>query len=819
MKFKLLFLLTLFSMIGLSGSASDPRKYTWYGEQPFAGDGYTPEFYIYNVGTKKFLTTTGLVAPGKGIEPTLFRFTLREEDGSWYIQNPDNNYLRVWYDLNGSYASTNSSSSLVDAIARYTLGTTLEQNTCHDTQANGTVYMFRSNQLLSRAYLFFNVNADETFSSLTVMPWNVNDKNATDNTKFLLVSPTQYQKEIDRKADVDELDFSQNNVNVTSYLINPTILQTQGTATYAPYGWAVGSFAAGDNNITDPNLGINADTRLQCWTPSSMDFRFDYNQKVTLPAGSYEFTAEIFMHGDCSNAVLYVMGSGLDVMSPIPPSVEPNTANYKVEFSLNVETEVQLGVKTTSESGFFQSWVAADNFKLKFLSNTNATAAKTYWYGESATAELEYYLCNFKNGLFINENPTKPGNLYEDENAEKLVVLAKKYKFNFSNDQSKAKISRQVQSNSYLYLRMEYELLNTDQYRSMLSSNGEDAYTNYPFVGRTLTGTSSLNISGPNNDKRGSYQFSSGNSVHYFGLSDSQTYDSNTSASDDVNWWMAISQHQLDCYEEYVRTYVEALGVLGNEEYPMLKMYEDELRKWLNTPAQYNPSKANDNVTPELRRLLDLIYALEKLEDKGTTLTGRYGTRCLYYDFKVEGATLYTVEGLKGPMLVLNEVTNKKGEAGEAYIYQATADEQTFRNQHKNYKDEPSISNPFMRGVYDDKLFTKLSREVPVGCYVLQTKKNDKGEDVQKFYKVTKEGSKSTAYRCYVTVPKQIEEDEEARVNGYRLFFEDDTTDVIQDVFGLDTGKAPVIYDLNGRRLPSLQKGINIVNGHKVLVK
>jgi hypothetical protein len=100
--------------------------------------------------------------------------------------------------------------------------------------------------------------------------------------------------------------------------------------------------------------------------------------------------------------------------------------------------------------------------------------------------------------------------------------------------------------------------------------------------------------------------------------------------------------------------------------------------------------------------------------------------------------------------------------------------------------------------------------DAPNGSYVLQNNDNRVA-----FYLV--DTSKATpevgANRCYLTVPA-----------GARpaFFFDNDETTGINALNALTTGKA-TIYDVNGRQVPSLQKGMNIVkaNGksYKVVVK
>ena len=55
-------------------------------------------------------------------------------------------------------------------------------------------------------------------------------------------------------------------------------------------------------------------------------------------------------------------------------------------------------------------------------------------------------------------------------------------------------------------------------------------------------------------------------------------------------------------------------------------------------------------------------------------------------------------------------------------------------------------------------------------------------------------------------------------VKGFALDFEDDATSIQNSKFNIQNEEAP-IYNLAGQRLNKPVKGINIVNGKKVMVK
>jgi hypothetical protein len=190
-----------------------------------------------------------------------------------------------------------------------------------------------------------------------------------------------------------------------------------------------------------------------------------------------------------------------------------------------------------------------------------------------------------------------------------------------------------------------------------------------------------------------------------------------------------------------------------------------------------------------------------KPETRSTAIDA-FGTICLPYTFTAFGADVYEVSGIENNVVKLTKVDEAK--PGVAYIYQATAEAQTFTIADGDAIAEPTTAE-YLNGV-----FTKTT--ATADTYVLQTQ-----DGVQAFYKVA-EGSEPTigAFRAYLTVPSTEETTEESAA-AIRISLNGEVTG-IDAVNALTNGNA-TIYDLNGRKLNKLQKGINIVNGVKVIVK
>ena len=109
-----------------------------------------------------------------------------------------------------------------------------------------------------------------------------------------------------------------------------------------------------------------------------------------------------------------------------------------------------------------------------------------------------------------------------------------------------------------------------------------------------------------------------------------------------------------------------------------------------------------------------------------------------------------------------------------------------------------SYTTGWLTGVY-------TSTVVPTNSYVLQTL-NEK----QAFYLVSSE-IKAPAYRAYLTVL-------DAGVKAFYFNF-DDATAIAKIQDSGSKIQDSEIYNLAGQKMSKLQKGVNIVNGKKVLVK
>lgn len=199
-------------------------------------------------------------------------------------------------------------------------------------------------------------------------------------------------------------------------------------------------------------------------------------------------------------------------------------------------------------------------------------------------------------------------------------------------------------------------------------------------------------------------------------------------------------------------------------------------------------------------------FAFELATEHSVTLnvsSAGWATLILPFNAEIpEGLKAYTSVALNNESVELVQVSEGGIKANTPYLIKGTG-EYTFSGYGLAQKDSYEDENGLFVGTYVDY-------ETTGGEYVLQNHDGKLG-----FYFVG-ESAKPTvkAYRCYLTAPT-------SEIKAF-FFFDDDATG-INDVDDADI-EIEAIYTINGAKVNSLQKGLNIVkmsNGKvkKVFVK
>lgn len=186
------------------------------------------------------------------------------------------------------------------------------------------------------------------------------------------------------------------------------------------------------------------------------------------------------------------------------------------------------------------------------------------------------------------------------------------------------------------------------------------------------------------------------------------------------------------------------------------------------------------------------------------TLKAQYATICLpFYSAVPEGLTLYSNTQVDENNVLTLVPAGSLLKAGTPYIVECTTNgTYTFSNTSAITSTE-SVTVGNLTGV-----LAESGETVENGKYILALNKQT---NQQAFY-LTDGTVVCPKNKCYFTAPESL-----ASVSTFFLGHNGETTG-IEDVFNGKNGET-VIYNTAGQRINKLQKGINIVNGHKVLVK
>ena len=194
------------------------------------------------------------------------------------------------------------------------------------------------------------------------------------------------------------------------------------------------------------------------------------------------------------------------------------------------------------------------------------------------------------------------------------------------------------------------------------------------------------------------------------------------------------------------------------------------------------------------------------------TLKAKYGTLILPINYiRPNNVKLYSCEADVDGVLTLVEFTGDQAK-NKPFIVEYTDEaalpttEAAYTYQFIGYKSGAATTNQtegWLTGVLEDDQY------VPAGGYILAKKDGALG-----FYQVGADNVKAAAkYKCYLQPTSQT-----SAQLAYFFNRDDATTAITNLLNGGENGKVE-IYDLSGKRLNNLQKGVNIVNGKKIIVR
>lgn len=188
------------------------------------------------------------------------------------------------------------------------------------------------------------------------------------------------------------------------------------------------------------------------------------------------------------------------------------------------------------------------------------------------------------------------------------------------------------------------------------------------------------------------------------------------------------------------------------------------------------------------------------------TMAGQYATVCLpFYSVVPEGITLYKNSAVAedNTLTLVAVASGSMLMPNTPYIVEATqSGTYVFSNTSATTSDSP-VTEGNLTGV-----LAAAGASVPEGGYVLA---RNKETGHQAFY-LTDGSVTCPQYKCYLTL-SSVESAPKA------VYFPGEVQTGIDGLFGSEENGKVTIFNLAGQQLNKLERGINIVNGRKVLVK
>jgi len=206
-------------------------------------------------------------------------------------------------------------------------------------------------------------------------------------------------------------------------------------------------------------------------------------------------------------------------------------------------------------------------------------------------------------------------------------------------------------------------------------------------------------------------------------------------------------------------------------------------------------------------------FTAEKVTYDRTLDAERLYTVCLPYVKKQDGWKYYTMKKVEGTTVEFEEVAQDDLKADEPYIVYTgakggnlgnAASTQVGGSESRKQWDKYSLQGNFGKTIDADYLAINYTKS---DLYILQSDKK------WKIYDGTQEGVNIPPFRAFIYTDKGT--------GAKALLASDfgDGTTAIENIRTIGKDGSEQWFDLQGRRIDAPRKGINIVNGKKVIIK
>lgn len=279
--------------------------------------------------------------------------------------------------------------------------------------------------------------------------------------------------------------------------------------------------------------------------------------------------------------------------------------------------------------------------------------------------------------------------------------------------------------------------------------------------------------------------------IHFVVQNNGYVWNEEYQAWDDASQIYVVTYHdaEWDAYES--KKFTIDLTSMA----PLVESHDGDPNLSITPCLGYSMESWGVNYSDVIGGLSLRTTVVPTLEIPYTLSAAGWGTVCLPYESKVPaGMEAYICSGESNGTLILEAVNTI--EEKTPYITSGTPGNYTFRG--------PQIEENNLEDTYNRGMLTGVMKEgvqIPDNAYLLQNK-----DDVVAFYRYVGEAANATQYRAFLNGNKLS--------NGVRsaCYFPGTHRPTAIESVSATTATMPAgIYDMNGRRLQQLQKGINIL--------
>lgn len=263
--------------------------------------------------------------------------------------------------------------------------------------------------------------------------------------------------------------------------------------------------------------------------------------------------------------------------------------------------------------------------------------------------------------------------------------------------------------------------------------------------------------------------------------------------------WDYVSQRYVETYHdvEWDAYECKKFTIDLTSMAPLLESYDGNSNLYITPCLGYSEDEWGVYPSDVLDGLSLSATIAPTLEIPYTLTAAGWGTVCLPYATKVPaGLEVYVCSGESNGTLILDAVSTI--EEKTPYITSGTPGNYTFRGPEI---DEYNLQDTYNRGMLTGVL--KSGVQIPENAYLLQKKSGVVG-----FYRYVGDAANATQYRAFLNGNKLS--------NGLRsaCYFPGTSINDATNIEAARPGKYATpsgIYDVQGRRIEQLQKGINIL--------